>query len=85
MAKPIRRSLARRLGHNMGDCRRAGGLTQEQLAEYLDIATLTVSRYEIGLHLLSSNWSIAANLVNVVVHAPNPKRTRCRHINPFDR
>jgi transcriptional regulator with XRE-family HTH domain len=48
MVKPIRRSLARRLGRNMGDRRRAVGLTQEQLAEYLDIDTLTVSRYETG-------------------------------------
>ena len=85
MAKPIRRSLARRLGHNMGDRRRAVGLTQEQLAEYLDIDTLTVSRYEIRLRVLSSNWSIAANLVNAVVHAPAPKWTRCHHLNPFDR
>ncbi len=37
MAKPIRRSLARRLGRNIGDRRRAVGLTQEQLAEYLEI------------------------------------------------
>jgi transcriptional regulator with XRE-family HTH domain len=48
MAKPIRRSLARRLGRNIGDRRRAAGLTQEQLAEYLEIDTLTVSRYETG-------------------------------------
>lgn len=48
MAKPIRRSLARRLGRNIGDRRRAAGLTQEQLAEYLEIGTLTVSRYETG-------------------------------------
>jgi transcriptional regulator with XRE-family HTH domain len=46
MAKLIRRSLARRLGRNIGDRRRAVGLTQEQLAEYLEIDTLTVSRYE---------------------------------------
>jgi transcriptional regulator with XRE-family HTH domain len=48
MAKPIRRSLARRLGRNIGARRRAAGLTQEQLAEYLEIDTLTVSRYETG-------------------------------------
>lgn len=48
MEKPIRRSLARRLGRNIGDRRRAAGLTQEQLAEYLDIDTLTISRYETG-------------------------------------
>lgn len=48
MVKPIRRSLARRLGRNIGDRRRAVGLTQEQLAEYLEIDTLTVSRYETG-------------------------------------
>jgi transcriptional regulator with XRE-family HTH domain len=48
MVKPIRRSLARRLGSNIGDRRRAVGLTQEQLAEYLEIDTLTVSRYETG-------------------------------------
>jgi DNA-binding XRE family transcriptional regulator len=42
MVKSIRRSLARRLGRNMGDRRRAVGLTQEQLAEYLDIDTLAV-------------------------------------------
>ena len=36
MAKPIRRSLARRLGRNIGDRRRAVGLTQEQLAEIAD-------------------------------------------------
>ena len=51
MAKPIRRSLARRLGRNIGDRRRAVGLTQEQLAEYLEIDTLTVSRYETGIIL----------------------------------
>ena len=38
MVKPIRRSLARRLGHNIGDRRRDVGLTQEQLAEYIEIA-----------------------------------------------
>ena len=48
MAKPIRRSLARRLGRNMGDRRRAIGMTQEQLAEYLEMDTLTISRYETG-------------------------------------
>ena len=48
MAKPIRRSLVRRLGRNIGNRRRAAGLTQEQLAEYLEIDTLTVSRYETG-------------------------------------
>lgn len=48
MAKPIRRSLVRRLGRNIGDRRRAVGLTQEQLAEYLEIDSLTVSRYETG-------------------------------------
>lgn len=48
MVKPIRRSLARRLGRNIGDRRRAAGLTQEQLAEYLEIDVLTVSRYETG-------------------------------------
>ena len=48
MAKTIRRSLAKRLGRNLGDRRRAVGLTQEQLAEYLEVDTLTVSRYETG-------------------------------------
>ena len=48
MAKPIRRSLARRLGRNIGDRRRAVGLTQGQLTEYPEIDTLTVSRYETG-------------------------------------
>jgi transcriptional regulator with XRE-family HTH domain len=48
MAKPIRGSLARRLGRNIGDRRRATGLTQEQLAEYLEVDTLTISRYETG-------------------------------------
>jgi len=48
VAKPIRRFLARRLGRNIGNRRRAVGLTQEQLAEYLEIDTLTVSRYETG-------------------------------------
>src|SRR6218665_768415 len=48
MAKPIRRSLARRLGRNIGYLRRCVGLTHEQLAEYLEIDTLTVSRYETG-------------------------------------
>lgn len=38
MVKPIRRSLARRMGRNIGDRRRAIGLTQEQLAEYIEIA-----------------------------------------------
>ena len=36
MAKPISRSLARRLGRNIGDRRRAVGLTQGQLAEIAD-------------------------------------------------
>ena len=48
MEKPIRRSLARRLGRNIGGRRRAAGLTQEQLAEYLELDTLTISRYETG-------------------------------------
>lgn len=56
MVKPIRRSLARRLGRNIGDRRRAVGLTQEQLAEYLEIDTLTVSRYETGNILPHSPW-----------------------------
>lgn len=48
MVEPIRRSLARRLGRNIRDRRRAVGLTQEQLAEYLEIDTLTVLRCETG-------------------------------------
>jgi transcriptional regulator with XRE-family HTH domain len=48
MSTPIRRSLARRLGRNIGTRRREIGLTQEQLAEHLGIDTLTVSRYETG-------------------------------------
>lgn len=48
MKKPVRRSLARRLGPNIGESRRAIGLTQEQLVEYLEIETLAVSRYETG-------------------------------------
>ena len=48
MVEPIRRSLPRRLGRNIRDRRRAVGLKQEQLAEYLEIDTLTVSRYETG-------------------------------------
>ncbi|HRK56456.1 MAG TPA: helix-turn-helix transcriptional regulator [Burkholderiaceae bacterium] len=48
MAKPTRRSLAKHLGRNIGARRRAVGLTQEQLAELLEVDTFTVSRYETG-------------------------------------
>jgi transcriptional regulator with XRE-family HTH domain len=65
MAKPIHASLARRLGRNIGDRRRATGLTQEQLAEYLEIDTLTVSRYETG------NILLPLTVVDVVVRLLN--------------
>jgi len=42
----------RRLGRNNGDRRWAVGLTQEQLAEYIEIDTLTVSRHGTGNILL---------------------------------
>lgn len=50
MAKhPPRRSLlSKRLGRNIAAQRKVMNLTQEQLAEYLDVDTLTVSRYETG-------------------------------------
>src|SRR6218665_966678 len=40
------------VGRNNGARRRAVGLTQEQLAEYLEIDTLTVSRHGTGNTLL---------------------------------
>ncbi|MCW5230337.1 helix-turn-helix domain-containing protein [Verminephrobacter eiseniae] len=68
MAKPIRRSLARRLGRNIGDRRRAVGLTQEQLAEYLEIDTLTVSRYETGTILPPLTVvDVVARLLNTTI------------------
>jgi transcriptional regulator with XRE-family HTH domain len=70
MAKPIRRSLARRLGRNIGDRRRAIGLTQEQLAEYLEIDTLTVSRYETGNILPPLTVvDVIARLLNTTISA----------------
>src|SRR6218665_1551673 len=68
MANPIRRSLARRLGRNIGDRRRAVGLTQEQLAEYLEIDTLTVSRYETGTILPPLTVvDVVARLLNTTI------------------
>jgi len=48
MNKTVHQMLAKRLGRNIRHCRRDKDLTQEQLAEHLDVDTLTVSRYETG-------------------------------------
>src|SRR6218665_340291 len=70
MAKPIRRPLARRLGRNIGDPRRAVGLTQEQLAENLEIDTLTESRDETGTILPPLTAADAvARLLNTTIAA----------------
>jgi len=45
--------LARRLGQNLAHYRRRAGLTQEQLAEHIEVEIATVSRYETGATLPS--------------------------------
>jgi transcriptional regulator with XRE-family HTH domain len=42
------RALAKNLGRNIGSSRRAAGLTQQQLAERVQVDALTISRYETG-------------------------------------
>lgn len=48
MAKRRRSVLARRLGRNIAAFRLRARLTQEQLAERMDVEIATVSRYETG-------------------------------------
>ena len=59
---------AQTLGSHIGDRRRAVGLTQEQLAEYLEIDTLTVSRYETGNTLpLLTVVDVVTRLLNTTI------------------
>ncbi|MDR2926438.1 MAG: helix-turn-helix domain-containing protein [Azoarcus sp.] len=53
MVKRYHSALARRLGQNLAYYRRRAKLTQEQLAEAIQVETLTVSRYETGAALPS--------------------------------
>ena len=53
MVKRYHSSLARRLGRNLAYYRKCAKLTQEQLAEAIQVETLTVSRYETGVALPS--------------------------------
>jgi transcriptional regulator with XRE-family HTH domain len=53
MVKRYHSALARRLGQNIACYRRRAKLTQEQLAEAIQVETLTVSRYERGTALPS--------------------------------
>jgi transcriptional regulator with XRE-family HTH domain len=48
MVKRYHSALARRLGRNLAYYRKRAKLTQEQLAEAVQVETLTISRYETG-------------------------------------
>jgi transcriptional regulator with XRE-family HTH domain len=53
MVKRFRPVLARKLGANLANRRRALGLTQEQLAEKSKLEIVSISRYETGAALPS--------------------------------
>lgn len=53
MVKRYHTELAFRLGRNLAHARRQAGLTQEQLAERIQVEITTVSRYETGTTLPS--------------------------------
>jgi len=53
MVKRYHSALARRLGQNLAYYRKRAKFTQEQLAEAIQVETLTVSRYETGAALPS--------------------------------
>jgi transcriptional regulator with XRE-family HTH domain len=53
MVKRYHSALARRLGRNLSHYRKRAGLTQEQLAEAVQVEVATVSRYETGATLPS--------------------------------
>jgi transcriptional regulator with XRE-family HTH domain len=53
MVKRFHSALARRLGRNLAYYRRRAELTQERLAEAVQVETLTISRYETGATLPS--------------------------------
>ena len=56
MVRRYHTGLARRLGQNLAHYRRRAGLTQEQLAEHIEVEIATVSRYETGATLRCYNW-----------------------------
>jgi transcriptional regulator with XRE-family HTH domain len=53
MVKRYHSTLAHRLGRNLAYYRKCAKLTQEQLAEAVQVETMTVSRYETGAALPS--------------------------------
>lgn len=53
MVKRYRTALARRLGRNVAAYRHRAALTQEQLADLIEVEVATVSRYETGAALPS--------------------------------
>ncbi|MCL2589749.1 MAG: helix-turn-helix domain-containing protein [Betaproteobacteria bacterium] len=53
MIKRYHSALAHRLGRNLAYYRKRAKLTQEQLAEAIQVEVLTISRYETGANLPS--------------------------------
>jgi len=53
MIKRFHSALARRLGRNIAFYRKRANLTQEKLAEAVQVESLTISRYETGGNLPS--------------------------------
>jgi len=53
MVKRYHSALAQRLGRNLAYYRKCANLTQEQLAEAVQVETMTISRYETGAALPS--------------------------------
>lgn len=53
MAHTLSTNLSDKLRHNLANCRKALGFTQEHLAETLGVETETISRFERGVSLPS--------------------------------
>jgi transcriptional regulator with XRE-family HTH domain len=67
MVRRYHTGLARRLGQNLAHYRRRAGLTQEQLAEHIEVEIATVFRYETGATLPSLVTLEAADSVSQVL------------------
>ncbi len=80
MVRRYHTGLARRLGQNLAHYLRRAGLTQEQLAEHIEVEIATVSRYETGAILpsLVTLEALAAllhtTIAELLVEAP-PQRS----------
>ena len=65
----VKRMLDEKIGKRIQQCRKRKGLTQEQLAEQVDLSTNYISAVERGLHQLSTD-----NRVKVMTVRKEPQR-----------